>query len=329
MSKRVSEETKAPQEVKHEEHLHTKYRPRKLKDVIGHKAVVSSLEAALKAKSRPHCFLFTGPAGTGKTTLARIVAERLDVETTNVVEIDAASNTGIDDMRKVLEALRYNGFGDSPNRAIIVNECHRLSAQAWDSMLMTTEEPPPHAFFFFTSTHPDKIPKAMLTRCLGYDLNPLRFDDIMDELEAINEAEQFGTSNKILQQVARAAEGSMRAALVGLAKVHACEDVEEAAALLAQPLENAEIIDLARALVRDELKWTELCETLKKLEAQGTQPESIRLVIVNYLNACAMGARKPDDIERYLDMLSAFMKPCTGSEKFAPLLLAFGRFLFP
>ena len=321
--KKVDEDLKPASE----EPIHVKYRPLRLADVVGQKATVKSLEATLKSKSPSHCYLFAGPAGTGKTTLARIMAAKFGCDVANMIEVDAASNSGIDDMRGVTSTLRYNGFGDSPNKAIIIDECHGLSKQAWDSLLKSTEEPPPHVYFFFCSTNPAKVPAAMTTRCQTYHLSPVKYDDLMDLLEGVCNDEGFDTPTSILEQVARASDGSPRAALTLLAKVHDCQDVAEASVLLQTPLDNKEVIDLCRMLVAGSLTWQRVCTTLKEM---GEIPaETIRIIVVNYLNACLMGAKSDKDAVRLLDILECFLKPGNPSDKMAPLLVAFGRYVFP
>jgi DNA polymerase III subunit gamma/tau len=307
--------------------LHLKYRPQTLVDVLGQDAVVKSLKATLAMRARPHCYLFTGPAGTGKTTLARITAQSCDVPLTSIVEVDGASKNGVDDMRGLTESLAYQGFGDLPNKAILINECQRLSAQAWDSLLTTTEEPPPHVFFLFTSTHPAKIPAAMQTRCQVYNLKPLRRDDVLDVLERVCEVERFDTRGKVLDMIADACGGSMRGALTMLAKVHNLEDLDEVSDLLQQPLEDAEVIELCRLLVKRDLSWKRLTDTLTRM-GDSTPPETIRIVVSAYLSKCLMGARDDRDAEDLLDMLREFAQPFDPTTKLAPVLLAFGRLIY-
>ncbi|MNX09257.1 DNA polymerase III subunit tau [compost metagenome] len=324
MKRRTVEE--APAEEKSEP-LHIKYRPRDFAAVMGQGAAVKSLKSALAAKALPHVFLFTGPAGTGKTTLARIVASELGCPAASIVEHDAARNSGIDNMREITEGLRYQGFGASPNKAIILNECQGLSKQAWDALLEETEQPPPHVFFFFTSTNPEKIPKAMLTRALGYPLRSLARDDVLDLLDYVCKEEGLRTPGKILDQVADACDGSARGALTMLAVVQDVTDPEEAADLLRQPLDNAEVIELARLLLKRDLTWAKLCSTIKAV-GDATPPETVRIILTAYFSSVALGARDERDAIRALELLDCFSEPCNPTDKWAPILRAFGRYIF-
>lgn len=307
--------------------LHIKHRPKILDDVIGQKTVIKSLSESLKAKTLNHAFIFTGPSGCGKTTLARILASEFGCETSNIIEIDAASNNGIDDMRAVIETLRYTGFGATPNKMIIIDEAHGLSKAAWTSLLKSVEEPPPHVFFAFCSTEESKIPENIKTRCVSHNLKSVKYDDIMDLLESVADQEKFKVSDQVLQQVGRACNGSPRLALVMLAKVQSCTDEDEAAILLEGPLESAEIIDLCRKLLSRDLSWKEAMDVLGKLTDQ--QSESIRIVVTTYISACLLKPKSEKDVPRLLDILASFSKPCNPTDKLAPILLALGAHIYP
>ena len=306
--------------------LHIKYRPKTFTDVIGHDLVINSLIDMLKKSTVPHCYLFTGTSGIGKTTLARILASKFNCV---VTEIDAAVNTGVDDMRDLLETLMYKGLGDNPNKMIIVDECHMLSKAAWGSLLKATEQPPQHVFFVFCTTEDGKVPDTMVTRCQTFNLKPLCNDDLMDLIEYVCEKENFSLAKDgdIQRLVARSCHGSPRQALTMLANVADCQDVNEAAALLEAPMESKEIIDLCRALVSGDLDWKKVQTTIKGLSEQN--PESVRIVIVNYLNACLLNAKSDRDVPRLLNLLADFSKPLLASDKWAGILLALGNEIFP
>jgi replication-associated recombination protein RarA len=308
------------------EPLHVRYRPRRLKDVIGQPGVVKSLGAVLTSSTTPHSYLFLGPSGCGKTTLARIVARELGVADENILEVDAATNTGIDAMRVVTESLRYLGFGDTPRKMVILDECHALSKAAWQSMLKVIEEPPAHVFFALCTTEPGKVPDTVGTRCATYTVRAVDQDTLVDLLERVAQKEGLKVNEECLSIAAKAANGSPRKALVALAMLDNIEDPKDAALLLAQPLEAADVIELCRDLVAGRLTWPKVVRVLKDNADQDA--EGIRLIVVNYLNAALLNS-KPENAPRLLDVLFCFSKPMLNrSEKMAPLLLAFGEQLF-
>lgn len=317
-----------PDEVS-EDPLHLKYRPVELDGVIGQKEVVGSLEKLLKSKTRPHAFLFTGPAGTGKTTLARIVMKRLGCDPSSIIETDAASNNGIDAMRSLTEGLRYQGFGSRPNKGIIIDEAHAVTKAAWQSLLKSVEEPPPHVFWVFCTTEPTKVPEAIVTRCHTYNLRSVRTQDIEELLEQVAEAESLDVTRTIdrsLEMVARACNGSPRQALVMLSMIRDCRSEEEVARLLESPGENAEIIELCRLLLGSRLEWSKVTSTLARIE--GVTAESARIVIANYLSACLMKCRSEKEARNLLDLAYPFSKPFVTTDKLLPLLVAFGEVLY-
>lgn len=308
--------------------LTLKYRPSTLEGVIGQDAVVRSIRTVIDKGPLPHAFLFSGPAGTGKTTLARIVAGLVKCGLGNVMEIDAATNTGIDNMRDVMSTLKYKGFGESPNRAVIVDECHQLSKGAFDSMLKILEEPPAHVFFMLCTTNPGKVPTTIASRCASYNLRELGKDDLWDLLEDVAKRERLDVPEDIMGAVVRAANGSPRAALSALQIVHDARSLKEAQTLLAQPMDDGELIDILRELVNTgRVQWPRVLDVLKA--NKDADPEGMRLSIVNYIAAVLLNTTQDKKAATLLDILNQFMKPMNRSEKMAGLLLAFGNIAFP
>lgn len=213
--------------------LARKWRPRRFADLTGQEHVVKALSNALTQGRLHHAYLFTGTRGVGKTTLARILAKCFNCETgvtpepcgecsackqidagrfVDLLELDAASNTGVDNMREVLDNAQY-----APTvgryKVYIIDEVHMLSKPAFNSMLKTLEEPPEHVKFILATTDPQKIPVTVLSRCLQFNLKPMTPQQVVQRLSHVLEQENISTEPAALNLLARAANGSMRDAL--------------------------------------------------------------------------------------------------------------------
>lgn len=308
--------------------LHNKYRPTKLNQVVGQDDVIRSIKNVL-SKDTSHAFLFSGPSGVGKTTLARIIASKVKCEPINIVEIDAATFTGIDAMRDITSTLHFKAFGSKPNKIIIVDECHSLSKQAWQSILKAIEEPPPHIYWALCTTELGKVPDTIKTRCLHYALNLIHKDEIYNVLLTISEKEQIletSVGNNILELISNEAEGSMRQAIVNLSMCADCITVKEAATLIHASHGEKHVIDLCRWLASGQSQnWKKATSILKHLEGQN--PESIRIQVVNYFAKVAMSSKEKTAKRSFL-VMDCFSGPFNQSEKLAPVIMAVASIIY-
>lgn len=305
--------------------LHTIHRPNSFDDVLGQDVAVRSLKRAVK-DNRAHTFMFVGPAGTGKTTLARILANSFagnGNKTVNLIEHDGASKSGADDMRALMASLQYRAIGESPVKFVIIDECHKLSSAAWTVLLKPTEEPPSHVYYAFCTTEMGKIPKAIVTRCLRYDLKPVKEELILELLIKVADAEKLDVSDEIIEAIAENSGGSPRQALVYLEECLSCKSVNEARAIMRSAGQSKELIDLARWLVAGKGQtWAEAAKYLKALE--GQEAESCRIVLMNYFAAVLMNAKSDKAAANMLRLIEAFKTPYYTPDKMAPLLYSVG-----
>ena len=300
--------------------LHTRYRPQSWKEVVGQSAVKRSFSEALK-KGTSRAFLLVGPSGTGKTTCARIAAREVGCADGSITEIDAATFTGIDDMRVVTNGLQYRPL-NGERKAIILDEAHRLSAAAWASLLKSIEEPPPWVYWFLCTTELGKVPATIQTRCTRYELEPCATDAIYDLLADVARKEKLQGSEGVLELCAKRAQGSPRQALVNLGAVASAASPEDARALLRAVEGSKTVIDLCRALL-DRKPWASVLPILNDLKDQNG--ESIRHAIREYMTKVALGAKEPKRAGNAIEILDEFSTPFPSGDGISPVVVAVGR----
>lgn len=213
--------------------LYRKFRPGEFEDVKGQDAIVKTLKNQIKAERIGHAYLFCGTRGTGKTTVAKIFAKAVNCEhpadgspcgecamcravasgaSMNVIEIDAASNNGVDNIREIREEVAYRPT-EGRYKVYIIDEVHMLSIGAFNALLKTLEEPPEYVIFILATTEAHKIPVTILSRCQRYDFKRIGIDTISSRLEELIRKEEWEVEEKAVRYIAKMADGSMRDAL--------------------------------------------------------------------------------------------------------------------
>jgi len=210
--------------------LYRKWRPQVFEDIIGQKHITQTLMNAISLNRIAHAYIFSGPRGVGKTTTARIFAKSLNCEkgptthpcnkcekciritegySMDVIEIDGASNRGIDDIRDLRNKVKFAPV-EGKYKVYIIDEVHMLTAEAFNALLKTLEEPPSHVIFVFATTAPHKIPNTILSRCQWFNFRRIPLQDILTKLKMISQDEELNIDDKALNIVARSSTGSMR-----------------------------------------------------------------------------------------------------------------------
>jgi len=298
--------------------LARKWRPQNFADLIGQEHVGRTLANAIRSGRIHHAFLFTGARGVGKTSAARILAKALNCDAglsdtpcgicpscleitagqgLDVIEIDGASNTGVDDVRELRDNIRYLP-SRSRYKIFIIDEVHMLSTSAFNALLKTLEEPPPHAKFIFATTEPHKIPVTILSRCQRFDFRKIPLVRVAGKLREIADAEKITVSDRSLALIARHGEGSMRDALSTLDQVIAfCgEQVEDAdvQALLGM-VDRRLLLDAVEAIVQHDARRA--LDTTRRFDQLGVALRQVAQELVEAFRALVICKVAPEPAE--------------------------------
>ena len=269
--------------------LDIKYRPSILDEMYGNQESMRILKNYFKGPREkiPHAFLFVGPRGCGKTTLARISAYEVGALDSCITEMDSAHFNGIDHVRKIKENIHYMPSAGSKARAYILDECHQMSGPAQNGMLKMLEEPPNHAYFFLATTDPQKLKKTLKDRCIIIPVGPLSEEEIMDLMNEVCEAEDKKIPQDVLDEILNISERRPRTALKALDKCMVLKKESDMLKALS-PIEGVktEIVELCRALMSKK-SWKKITDLLKELKNE--EPEDVRLAVLGYAASVTMG----------------------------------------
>jgi DNA polymerase-3 subunit gamma/tau len=282
--------------------LARKWRPQGFDDLLGQETVVTTLKNALSEEKIAHAYLFSGPRGVGKTSAGSNCKAITDSSSVDVLEIDGASNTGVDDVRELREAVKYAPSGGR-YKIYIIDEVHMLSTPAFNALLKTLEEPPSHVIFIFATTEPKKIPSTIQSRCQHHAFRRISKDTIRNQLMKVAVSEKIQIRDAALEMVARAADGSMRDALTLLDQASSfSNDIDENSlqVLLGLP-ETGVITDLTDTILTGDIPKT--LTLIKSLTERGYDLRSITKELVEYFRNIAI-AKVVDDSGEFLELRS-------------------------
>lgn len=200
------------------ESLAVHYRPTVFSDVCGQTSIVKILEKQIESNNIKNCYLFCGPSGCGKTTIARIFANEINMLQGSPIEIDGASNNGVDNVKQIIASASERALDGGKYKIYIIDECHMLTTQAWNAFLKCIEEPPMFTIFIFCTTDPQKIPATILNRVMRFNFSKISSDIIKDRLIKICHNEGYDNYLDACDYISRICNGQMRDAIAMLEK---------------------------------------------------------------------------------------------------------------
>lgn len=250
--------------------LATKYRPKTFEEMCGQKSIVDILNRQIDTNNVKNCYLFCGPSGIGKTTAARAFANKINDFKGSPIELDAASNNGVDNVRSIIEEAQSRSI-ESKYKIFIIDEAHAISNQGWQAFLKTLEEPPEYSIFIFCTTNPEKIPSTIQNRVMRFNLTKIPTTQIRDRLFYIADNEHFTNYEETCDYIAKISNGGMRDAIISLEKVADYDtdlNITNALKILGT-YSYKDFLDLTNAIV--DINQADILKILDKLDNEGKE----------------------------------------------------------
>lgn len=304
--------------------LITKYRPQTFEEIFGHQDVIASLSRAIAAPTHPHCYLLTGASGLGKTTMARIIGHMFECE---ILEIDAATNSGIDHMRQLVEMSQHRAMTGNGNRMFIIDECHALSRNAWQAILKLSEEPPAHVYIALCTTDPSKVPDTIkLQRAFPVVLRRLPINTLTEYAELIREMEGWPPiNNDVLAAVVTGADGSPRKTLTLLNSLHDARSREEVNRVISLLDAGDSMIEVIQLIMKGDTAWNKVKLPLSRIE--DDEFENAAIIASRYIIGAIMREDHAQKVTKLFGLLQALTFPTDTFDKKTAFFVAIGRML--
>lgn len=305
--------------------FYRKYRSKKLSEVVGQDHITNLLELALKHNKTGHAYLFTGPRGVGKTSVARILAHEInklpyvdDASHLDIIEIDAASNNSVDDIRELRERVQLTPL-ELEKKIYIIDEVHMLSKSAFNALLKTLEEPPRHVVFILATTDIDKLPETIISRTQRFNFRTIPISKVTEQLRDIAKAEGFKADRKALEAIAKYGEGSFRDSISLLDQLHSFADKELTITLgLVENFLGLPPSEIVKNIIRSYGKgdYPKIINILKQSEDQGIPASRLANSLIEYLKPLL------SDGDTYVSLLDKLILVNSSSRPDIKLLIA-------